>query len=99
MNKKFTAILLLFSVVLFISGCHRAYVRGTQVIVVGESFASGAEAVKEANNFVQNATVGGCKAISVGGYGAGAEGLVIGVPVLLECPQGTNLLPNGTPVP
>ena len=69
---------------------------GTQVIVVGESFVSGSEAVQEANNFVTNAAACGCRAISVGGYGAGGEALVFGVPVLLDCPSATTLLPDGT---
>ncbi len=67
----------------------------TQVILIGSSFAGGAEAAIEANNALQNATAAGCKAISVGGYGAASEGQEIGVVVLVECPQGTRLLPNG----
>jgi len=76
---------------------------GTQVVVVGESGATGAEAANEVNRFIANAGASGCEAISVGGYAAGARaeggGLLIGIPVLLDCPQGTNLLPNGTPAP
>lgn len=72
---------------------------GTQVVVLGESFASGSEAVNEVNGAVANAAAAGCRAISVGGYGAAGEGLVIGVPVLLDCPRGTVLLPNGTRAP
>lgn len=49
--------------------------------------------------FISNAAGSGCRAVSVGGYGAGGEGLVIGVPVLLDCPQGTRLLPTGAPAP
>ena len=99
MRKKSLGFGLLIVAVMFISGCLHTPIRGTQTIVVGESFASGAEAAKEANNFIINAAGSGCKAISVGGYGAGGEGLIIGVPVLLDCPQGTRLLPNGTPAP
>lgn len=69
----------------------------TQIVIVGESFASGAEAVREANNLIASAAGSGCEAISVGGYGAGGEGLVIGVPVLLDCPLGTQLPPPPTP--
>lgn len=76
---------------------------GTQVVVVGESGATGAEAANEVNRFIATAEQSGCEAISVGGYAAGARaeggGLLIGIPVLLECPQGTNLLPNGAPAP
>ncbi len=76
---------------------------GTQIVVVGESGATGAEASNEVNNIILNAERSGCEAISVGGYGAGARveggGLLIGIPVLLECPQGTILLPDGNPAP
>lgn len=76
---------------------------GTQIVVVGESGATGAEASNEVNNIIINAERSGCEAISVGGYGAGARveggGLLIGIPVLLECPQGTILLPAGNPAP
>ncbi len=75
----------------------------TQIVLLGDSFATGSEAVTEVNLAIQNAATSNCQAISVGGYGAGAEfnqgALVIGVPVLVECPQGTRLLPNGTPAP
>lgn len=76
---------------------------GTQVVVVGESGASGAQAAGQVNRIISNAEQSGCEAISVGGYAAGARveggGLLIGFPVLLECPQGTRLLPDGSPAP
>lgn len=78
---------------------------GTQIVVVGESGATGAEAANEVNRFIANSEQAGCEAISVGGYAAGAAvepgtgGLLIGIPVLLECPQGTALLPDGRPAP
>ncbi len=72
---------------------------GTRIVLLGESFASGSEAVNEVNNKIVNAAAAGCKAISVGGYGAAGEGLVIGVPVLVDCPRGTALLPDGTRAP
>ena len=75
----------------------------TQIVLLGESFATGSEAVREVNLAIQNAATSNCQAISVGGYAAAGDfierGLVIGVPVLVECPQGTRLLPNGTPAP
>ena len=46
-----------------------------------------------------------CRRQAVESYAAGAAvepgvgGLLIGIPVLLECPQGTVLLPNGVPAP
>ncbi len=99
MTMKFFGVVLILLAVMLVTGCYHTPVRRTQIIVVGESFASGAEAVREANNFITNAARSGCNAISVGGYGAAGEGLIIGVPVLLDCPQGTRLLPDGSPAP
>jgi hypothetical protein len=89
---------------LLLSGCGAFRPPTTGTVLLGESFASGSEAVVEVNNAVANAERAGCKAISVGGYAAGAAvevggGLVIGVPVLVKCPQGTVLLPDGNPAP
>lgn len=67
-----------------------------QYVLLGESFASGSEARGEADLFVKNANAAGCRAISVGGYAAVAETVVYGIPVLVECPQGVTLLPNGS---
>ena len=78
-------------VVLFLSGC-----TGTQYVLLGESTIPGTQAVAEANIKIKNANASGCKAISVGGYGLGNEGTLIGIPVLVDCPAGTNLLPDGT---
>ncbi|MFV2005470.1 MAG: hypothetical protein ACC650_09695 [Gammaproteobacteria bacterium] len=85
-------------VIMQITGCVTPS-PGTQIILLGESSASGSDAVMEANNKVTNAAGSGCKAISVGGYATGGEGLIIGVPVLLDCPLNTQLLPDGTAVP
>lgn len=86
---------------LLLSGC--ALPSGTQIVVVGESGAGGFEAANEVNNIIANAESSGCEAISVGGYAAGARveggGLLVGIPVLIECPQGTQLLPDGTVAP
>jgi len=81
-----------------LSSCQPSAPR-TQIILLGQSYASGDEAVKEANNAAENAAGSGCNAISVGGFGAAGEGLLIGVPVLVDCPYGTSLLPDGTPAP
>ena len=78
-----------------LSNCTPVTAPTTEIVLIGDSFATGAEAAIEANNIIQNAAAGGCKAISVGGYGAAAEGKEIGVVVLVQCPQGTRLLPNG----
>lgn len=69
---------------------------GNQFILLGESTIPGSQAVGEANVAVRNANAAGCNAISVGGYGLGSEATLIGVPVLVECPAGVRLLPNGT---
>ena len=91
----------LLAISLFLGAC--TLPSGTQIVVVGESGASGAEASNEVNRIIANAERSGCEAISVGGYAAGAQveegGLLIGIPVLLECPQGTILLPDGTAAP
>ncbi len=91
--------LLVVLAVILVSGCNPSSTPSTQIVVVGESFASGAEAAQEVNNFIANAAASGCKAISVGGYAAGGEGLVIGIPVLLDCPLGTAIITTGVPVP
>ena len=69
---------------------------GNQFIVLGEATIPGSQAVGEANVAVKNANAAGCNAISVGGYGLGSEATLIGIPVLIECPAGIRLLPNGT---
>lgn len=68
---------------------------GNQFIVLGEATIPGSQAVGEANVAVRNANAAGCNAISVGGYGLAGEGTLVGVPVLIECPAGVRLLPNG----
>ena len=79
-------------VVLFLAGC----TTGTQFVLLGESTIPGSQAVAEANIRISNANASGCKAISVGGYGLGEEVTLIGIPVLVDCPAGTKLLPDGT---
>ena len=99
--KKINVVLVVVAVaVLAFVGCPQPQPGpSTQIVVLGDSFASGSEAVTEVNNIIGNAAGSGCKAVSVGGYGAGGEGLIIGVPVLLDCPLGTTLLPTGAPTP
>jgi len=82
-----------------LAACAPSNPPSTQIVVLGESFAAGSEAVNEVNLAIANASAAGCEAVSVGGYAAGGEGLIIGVPVLLDCPLGTQLLPTGQPVP
>ena len=95
---KLLSLMVLIASIAFISGCVQNP-RGTQFVVLGESFASGSEAVREANNHIANAEANGCDAVSVGGYATVGETLIIGVPVLLDCPVGTRLLPDGTLAP
>jgi|GEM_PF-2164276 len=68
---------------------------GNQVVLLGEGTIPGTQAVGEANVAIRNANAAGCNAISVGGYGLDGEGTLIGIPVLVECPAGVRLLPNG----
>jgi hypothetical protein len=68
---------------------------GNQVVLLGEATIPGSQAVGEANVAIRNANAAGCNAISVGGYGLAGEGTLIGIPVLVECPKGVTLLPNG----
>ena len=92
-NRFFTGIL----AVLILSGC----ATGTQIVLLAESAGSGSIAVGSVNNIIGNANVSGCKAISVGGYGMAPEGtaMLVGIPVLVDCPTGTDLLPDGTLAP
>ncbi len=71
-----------------------------QQVLVGNSFASADEAAAEVNLKIANANAAGCKAIGVGGYGLAdlEAGKEIGIPVLLDCPTGVDLKPNGQQV-
>jgi hypothetical protein len=82
------------AVIMFLSGCSV----GTQYVLVGEAPLPGGRAVAVANNMISNANASGCKAISVGGYGLAPDDAVavVGIPVLVDCPKGTKLLPDGT---
>jgi hypothetical protein len=85
-----------------LAGCH--HIRGNQFVLLGESTIPGSSAVGEANVHIKNANANGCNAISVGGYGLGGASetggsSLIGVPVLVDCPKGIDLLPNGTVAP
>ncbi len=89
--RLFTGVAFVF---LFLSGC----ATGTQFVLLGESPLPGSKAVREVNIMISNANANGCKAVSVGGYGLAPEDLVavVGIPVLVDCPKGIKLLPNGT---
>jgi hypothetical protein len=101
---KATSFMLVAGATLALGGCGLFHQQTSRTVLLGESSASGAEAVQEANTALANAERAGCKAISVGGYAAAASpeqggGLVIGVPVMVKCPVGTVLRPDGTPEP
>ena len=72
-------------------------------VFLGESNVSGEEAAQEANLIVRNSNASGCRGQSVGGYAMTThlEGgqLVYGVPVMVRCPGGVVLLPNGSAQP
>jgi hypothetical protein len=75
---------------------------GNEIILLGESNATGEAATAQANLALRNAQAAGCHGISVGGYAAGgieAGGIVYGIPLMVRCPAGVRLLPNGAPAP
>lgn len=74
-----------------------AHQQTTSHVVIGESFATGAEAAQELQLAINRAQTVGCRAISVGGYGAGGEGMVIGIAALMSCPGDIDLIPTGFP--
>ena len=97
---KATTALLVAGATLALGGCGLFHEQTSRTVLLGESSASGAEAVQEANIALANAERAGCKAIAVGGYAAAASpeaggGLVIGVPVMVKCPVGVVLRPDG----
>ncbi len=92
MKKLKIRLIVSLTVVLFLSGC----ATGAQFVLLGESTIPGSQAVGEVNVLIANANASGCKAVSVGGYGLDGEGTLVGIPVLVDCPAGTKLLPNGT---
>ncbi len=69
----------------------------TSHVIIGESNASGAEAAQELQLAINRSQTVGCEAISVGGYGAGGEGLIIGIAALMSCPRDIDLIPTGFP--
>lgn len=75
---------------------------GNEIILLGESNATGEAAVAQANLALRNSQAAGCYGISVGGYAAASPergGVVFGIPFMVRCPGGVRLLPNGTRAP
>ncbi len=84
---------------LSVAACARST---NEFVFLGESNVSGEDAAGEANLIVRNANAAGCEGVSVGGYAVATEdppANVYGVPVLIDCPQGVVLLPNGSAQP
>ena len=74
---------------------------GNEIILLGESRATGDDATAQANLKLRNAQAAGCYGIAVGGYAVAApeQGVVYGIPFMVRCPAGVNLIPNGTRAP
>ena len=66
-------------------------------VIIGESMATGAEAAQELQLAINRTQTVGCKATSVGGYGAAGEGMIIGLAALINCPVGVHIIPTGFP--
>lgn len=100
MNKRSIGLVFLLFVATFLSGCmhmsphHRS---GKSFVVIGESNATGAEAAQELQLAINRVQTVGCKAISIGGYGAAGEGMVLGLAALIQCPGGVHIIPTGFP--
>ena len=94
--------------VIGVSGCQMMTPAETnQFVFLGESNATGEEAAGAANLIVRNANAEGCSGISVGGYSTSllfdsrdlTGQVVYGVPVMISCPPGVELIPNGQRAP
>ncbi len=95
-------------VVLGLSACQMKHPAETnQFVFLGESNATGEEAAGAANLIVRNANAEGCRGISVGGYSTSLlfdsrdliGQIVYGVPVMISCPPGVELIPTGQRAP
>ncbi|MBN0987110.1 hypothetical protein [Amphritea pacifica] len=85
---------------IFITGCQHNPTRmsgGKSFVIIGESMATGAEAAQELQLAINRSQTVGCEAISVGGYGAAGEGMVLGLAALIRCPDGVHIIPTGFP--
>jgi len=95
MKIPMSRLLIVTVTLLFLTSC----ATGRQFDLLGESTIPGSNAAGQVNVKISNANASGCKAVSVGGYGLAGEGTLIGIPVLVDCPAGTNLSPTGTILP
>jgi hypothetical protein len=84
------------------AGCAQLGHSNNDFVFLGESNITGEEAAQEANVIVRNANAAGCHGVSVGGYATTRTDpfqIVYGVPVMVSCPAGVVLLPNGSAQP
>ena len=97
---KSTDFVLLIATFTFISGCHHVQTMASPTksfVIIGESMATGAEAAQELQLAINRTQTVGCKAVSVGGYGAAGEGMILGLAALINCPIGVHIIPTGFP--
>lgn len=97
---KSTDFVLLIATFTLISGCHHVPVTAPATksfVIIGESMATGAEAAQELQLAINRTQTVGCKAVSVGGYGAAGEGMILGLAALINCPVGVHIIPTGFP--
>ncbi len=82
---------------LLVVSCAQSQSQGQKIthVVIGDSMASGYEAAQELQLAINRAQTVGCEAISIGGYGAGGEGMNIGLAALMSCPGNIDLIPTG----
>lgn len=100
MNTRSIGVASLIASAIFITGCqHNPVSTGPtkSFVVIGESSATGADAAQELQLAINRSQTVGCKAISVGGYGAGGEGMILGLAALISCPTNVHIIPTGFP--
>lgn len=101
MKRIVIGLMALFTPLLLVTGCQHTSSHnntGTKsFVVIGESMASGADAAQELQLAINKVQTVGCKAVSVGGYGAAGEGMILGLAALVNCPVGIHLIPTGFP--
>ncbi len=100
MNSKWIRCGSLIVACVFFAGCGPTPANNSPTksfVIVGESNATGVEAAQELQLAINRTQTVGCTAISVGGYGAAGEGMVLGLAALVSCPLGVHIIPTGFP--
>ena len=98
MTSRLASLLLVILSPLLFSGCmHNPSGNTMSFVIVGESNATGVEAAQELQLAINRVQTVGCKAESVGGYGAAGEGMVLGIAALISCPLDIHIIPTGFP--